>query len=85
MSFAHTGSTCDVLLHFILGGVMRQRYVLYPGLVAAGSEGNLRFIGASALARLYGVDIQDCMVFDPAQRSDYDGCDDCVHLYPRDE
>jgi hypothetical protein len=61
---------------------MRQRYVLYPGLVVSGIEGYFQFIGASALARIHGVDMRDCMVFDPALRHDYDRHDDCIHLYP---
>jgi hypothetical protein len=62
---------------------MRQRYVLYPGLLTL--EGHYRFIGASALARLHGVDMRDCVVFDPAARSEYDEIDDCMHLHPRHE
>jgi hypothetical protein len=61
---------------------MRQRYVLYPGLVADDDGPHFQFVGASALARLYGVDMRDCVVFDPAQ-PDADSYGDCIHLYPQ--
>ncbi len=60
---------------------MPQRYVLYPGLVSGRSGANFLYMGASALARLHGVDMCDCVVFDPAlpNPESYLGC---IHLYP---
>jgi hypothetical protein len=60
---------------------MPQRYVLYPGLVTGRSEANFLYLGASALARLHGVDMRDCVVFDPAL-ADPESYHGCIHLYP---
>ncbi len=65
---------------------MSQRYVLYPGLVADSLDRQLHFVSASALTRLYGVDMQDCVVFDPSPHNRAENYDGCVHLRPyRDE
>jgi hypothetical protein len=62
---------------------MIQRYVLYPGPVTCCSDGQSHYVSASALARLYGVEMRDCIVFDPDPRNRTADYKDCVHLHPR--
>ena len=38
------------------------RYILQPGTVTSQSDGQRHYVGASALARLYGVDIRACYI-----------------------
>ncbi len=65
---------------------MSQRYVLYPGPVCDGVDGQLHFISASALTRMYGVDMRDCMVFEPSPHNRAENYEGCIHLRPyRDE
>ena len=61
---------------------MSQRYVLYPGLVTCRKSGESHFIGSSTLARMYGVEMRDCIVFDPDPYSRMENYRDCIHLYP---
>lgn len=56
------------------------RYVLHPGYVIGENDGDRHFIGGPKLARLYGVDIRQCVFGDTA---DYQERDDDVHLVPR--
>lgn len=44
----------------------RVRYVLCPGMVISRNDGQQHYIGAMALARLYGVDPKECEIFEPA-------------------
>ena len=62
---------------------MKQYYVLYPGPVVCHRSGQTYYMGASTLARLFGVDIQDCVVFDPDPDSRLKDYDICVHLHPQ--
>lgn len=42
-----------------------KRYVLYPGRVRSKNDGELHYISAKMLARLYGVALEECYVFRP--------------------
>jgi hypothetical protein len=61
----------------------RPRYVLCPGWVTSQNDGEQHYIDAMQLARLYGVDLRNCLIR-PARRSldsaDYAGK---VFLHPR--
>ena len=41
---------------------MITRYLLCPGLVRSRTDGDRHHVGASELARLYGVPMADCLV-----------------------
>jgi len=58
------------------------KYVLHPGIGASWKSGDQYFIDAPELARLYGVDINQCLVAKPGQpgRNDH-----LWHLYPRED
>jgi hypothetical protein len=62
---------------------MTQRYVLHPGPVTCAKNGQMHFIGASTLARLYGVEMRDCIVFDPDPHNRTEDYSDCIHLHPQ--
>jgi hypothetical protein len=61
---------------------MTQRYVLHPGPVTCIKNGQCHFISASMLARLYGVEMRDCIVFDPDPHNRTEDYTDCIHLHP---
>lgn len=53
---------------------MAARYILHPGPVTSAVGGDIMFVGARRLARLYGVRLSDCVVYAP----------DCPHALPAD-
>lgn len=59
-----------------------MRYVLHPGYVTSRNDGDTHFIGGPRLARLYGVDIQDCVFGDVPSYREEDGD---IHLRPRSD
>jgi hypothetical protein len=62
---------------------MTQRYVLYPGPVTCSKSGQSHYVSASTLARLHGVEMRDCIVFDPDPRNRMEDYADCIHLHPQ--
>lgn len=56
-----------------------MRYVLHPGYVTSKNDGQEHFIGGPRLARLYGVDIRECVFGDVPEYQEQDGD---VHLHP---
>ena len=54
------------------------RYVLHPGYVTSQTDGDQHFIGGPKLARLYGVDIRECVFGDVPYYREQPGD---VHLY----
>lgn len=42
------------------------RYVLCPGMVTSQRDGQSHYIGAMQLARLYGVSLRECEIYEPA-------------------
>lgn len=56
------------------------RYVLHPGYVSSQHDGDLHFIGGPSLARLYGVNIRDCVFGDVREYREQPGD---VHLRPQ--
>lgn len=62
------------------------RIILHPGPVKSATDGQEHYIDAPTLARLYGVDLKDCLVHDFRREETYRGFwarRDDVHLYPR--
>lgn len=57
-----------------------MRYVLHPGYVHSPNDNDHHFIGGPRLARLYGVDIRDCVFGD---MPDYNPHPDDIHLKPK--
>lgn len=56
-----------------------MRYVLHPGYIRSKHDGDRHYITAKDLARLYKVNMCDCIVY-------YDGYIDSstdIHLYPK--
>ena len=37
-------------------------YILFPGMVVSKADGDVHYIDAPTLARLYGLDIRECIV-----------------------
>lgn len=62
---------------------MTHRYVLYPGPVTCTKSGESHFVGASTLARLHGIEMRDCVVFDPDPYNRAEDYKDCIHLFPQ--
>jgi len=68
------------------------RYVLHPGFVISQHDGQQHYIGPMTLARLYGVDIKQCVIYEPApwwpssfydyERKRHEGL---IHLTPRND
>lgn len=56
------------------------RYVLHPGYIKSKNDGEEHFIGGPKLARLYGVDIRECVFGD---MPGYQECDGDIHLWPQ--
>lgn len=62
---------------------MKQRYVLYPGPLKCEKDGQSHYVSASTLVRLYGVEMRDCVVFDPDPANRRENYEKCIHLHPR--
>lgn len=43
-----------------------KKYVLCPGMVTSKTDGQRHYIGPHALAQLYGVDMKECEIYEPA-------------------
>ena len=61
---------------------MTHRYVWYPGPVTCSKSGDSHFVSASTLARLYGIEMRDCVVFDPDPCNREEDYKSCIHLFP---
>lgn len=57
-----------------------MRYVLHPGYVISEADGDRHFIGGPRLARLYGVDVRQCVYGD---MPDYRQESGDIHLLPK--
>lgn len=45
---------------------MKPKFVLCPGMVTSKTDGDMHYIGAMQLARLYGVNACECEIYEPA-------------------
>lgn len=62
---------------------MRQRYVLYPGPIRCDKDNQSHYVSASALARLHGIEMRDCIVYDPDPANRTENYAKCIHLHPQ--
>jgi len=71
--------------------VKKPRYCLHPGEIRSTSDGQFHHLDASDLARLYGVDMSECVIakpiraFDRAASYRSDPYEDLIQLRPRRE
>lgn len=63
-------------------GLVMKKYVLHPGYIRSKNENEPVFISAFILARLYGVDIHQCIISSNLEK---ENADDLIHLYPNHE
>jgi hypothetical protein len=61
----------------------RARYVLCPGWITSQNDGDRHYIGAAQLARLYGVNLRDCLVKPAQEKLHPTDCVGRVFLHPR--
>ena len=54
-------------------------YVLHPGFMGS------KYVSVEELARLYGVDVEECMVQPDVRDKEGDAPRGVIHLYPRYE
>lgn len=66
------------------------KYILCPGYIISNYDGQQHYIGAMQLARLYGVDLRECEIYEPAPwwpTSFYKWAEEChrdlIKLRPR--
>ena len=61
-----------------------MRYILHPGDVKSRTDGDWHYIDAFQLAKLYGLNIRDCIIFAGSNASvGYVEIEGDIHLYPR--
>lgn len=61
-------------------------YVLHPGYITSERDGDRHFIDALTLAKLYGVPLRQCLIYDIRRPEKIKGFVDnpnFKHLYPR--
>ena len=65
-------------------GKMVKKYALHPGRIISRNDGDEHYIFANELARLYGVDMRQCIIVDKNQPATNFGRDleTFTHLYP---
>jgi hypothetical protein len=63
--------------------INRPRYVLCPGWITSRNDGDRHYISAAKLARYYGVNLRDCLIELPKQRSHPGFYTRMVFLEPR--
>jgi hypothetical protein len=61
---------------------MKPWIALHPGLVVSKSDGEQHFIDAPTLARLYQVQMAECIVWDDDDYSRDFYWDNYIHLFP---
>lgn len=61
---------------------MEKKYLLCPGYVISQNDGDRHFIGADELARLYGVPMSECSIFDERIQM-IRNTDGLIQLHPR--
>jgi len=62
-----------------------KRYIIHPGTMQSKTDGDIHFISASQLMRLYNVSPNECIIMDRMRPETYIGLNlkEYVHLYPR--
>lgn len=65
--------------------VRRQKYMIHGERVTSKNDGDVHYVGAQQLVRLYGLDPRECILnSDKTPLRGYD-LDDFIHLFPRYE
>jgi len=57
-----------------------QHYILHPGKIISKNDGQEHYISAGALTELYGIRLDQCVIFEKARRYSYPP--DWIHLWP---
>jgi len=60
-----------------------KKYAVHPGYVPSKNDGDIHFISASKLMKLYGVKPTDCVVCRPDHETYGIQNEDYIHLHPR--
>ena len=62
------------------------RIALHPGRVI-GHDGHVHFVGATDLAKIHGIPLKDCIIWDPDRPETHMGrrYSDYIHIYPRED
>lgn len=61
---------------------MKIKYALHPGYVYSKNDGDMHWITALQLARLYGVKMGECIDVAYVQRLNNQHAASLIHLYP---
>lgn len=59
------------------------KYILYPGFVVSKHDRERHYVGAQQLARLFGVDMRECITAEPSARFSSEFLDKLIPLRPR--
>jgi len=64
-----------------------KKYAIHPDFVTSNYDGDRHYISFQQLARLYGVNPQDCIVWDASRPDTFRGrrYGDYTHLYTRQD
>ena len=59
-----------------------MKYIIHPGPMESKVDGDIHFITAGQLIKLYGVDPKDCIIREMNDRRREIDPEKCKHLYP---
>ena len=59
-----------------------KKYALHPGYVFSKNDGDRHYIGGPELARLYGVELDECITIRRHHSYIISGASRYIHLYP---
>lgn len=62
-----------------------MKFILHPDHVRSKNDGDLHYIGAAQLARLYGVKMSECLIAGTPEEVHRSPTTEVVHLYPRED
>lgn len=61
----------------------KLKYVIFPGPVTSGNDGDVHFIDAPTLIRLYKVDPKECVIYHSDERDFGKSFKGLITLHPR--
>lgn len=66
---------------------MMKKYALHPGWVKSQNDSDLHFITAAQLAQLYGIHLNEYIIWDPERPETFFGriYMDYIHLYVKSD
>lgn len=59
------------------------KYLLCPGYIRSKKDGQVHYVGASDLMRLYNVDPRECVIFHHKAEHNHSRMDSLIKLYPK--